>query len=58
MFSSSTPTSFNVPASTPSGLSVVSLKTSTGCLASKRICENIKYYFDILKEAPEPFRTK
>lgn len=27
-------------------------------LASKRICENIKYYFDILKEAPEPFRTK
>ncbi|MCJ1784566.1 non-hydrolyzing UDP-N-acetylglucosamine 2-epimerase [Mammaliicoccus sciuri] len=27
-------------------------------LASKRICENIKYYFDILKESPEPFRTK
>ncbi|UXV33041.1 non-hydrolyzing UDP-N-acetylglucosamine 2-epimerase [Mammaliicoccus sciuri] len=27
-------------------------------LASKRICVNIKYYFDILKEAPEPFRTK
>ena len=27
-------------------------------LASKRICENIKYYFVILKEAPEPFRTK
>ncbi|WP_323707207.1 UDP-N-acetylglucosamine 2-epimerase (non-hydrolyzing) [Mammaliicoccus vitulinus] len=27
-------------------------------LASKRICENIKYYFDILTEAPEPFKTK
>lgn len=27
-------------------------------LASKRICENIKYYFDILSEAPEPFKTK
>ncbi|MBL0846776.1 MULTISPECIES: UDP-N-acetylglucosamine 2-epimerase (non-hydrolyzing) [Mammaliicoccus] len=26
--------------------------------ASKRICENIKYYFDILTEAPEPFKTK
>ncbi|MBF0842927.1 UDP-N-acetylglucosamine 2-epimerase (non-hydrolyzing) [Staphylococcus lentus] len=27
-------------------------------LASKRICENIKYYFDILTEAPAPFKTK
>lgn len=27
-------------------------------LASKRICKNIKYYFDILSEAPEPFKTK
>ncbi|WP_239775936.1 UDP-N-acetylglucosamine 2-epimerase (non-hydrolyzing) [Mammaliicoccus sp. K-M42] len=26
--------------------------------ASKRICENIKCYFDILTEAPEPFKTK
>lgn len=27
-------------------------------LASKRICENIKYYFDILTEPPAPFKTK
>ncbi|OAO33111.1 UDP-N-acetyl glucosamine 2-epimerase [Mammaliicoccus lentus] len=27
-------------------------------LASMRICENIKYYFDILTEAPAPFKTK
>lgn len=27
-------------------------------LASKRICENIKYYFGILEEAPAPFKTK
>ena len=30
MVSSSVPTSFNVPAEMPSGLSVVSLKTNTG----------------------------
>nr|WP_263315073.1 UDP-N-acetylglucosamine 2-epimerase (non-hydrolyzing) [Mammaliicoccus sp. Marseille-Q6498] len=27
-------------------------------LASKRICENIKYYFGILTDEPEPFKTK